>query len=203
MDILILVIIMEKTMENLAKAFIGESQARNRYTIYAKVAKKEGYEQLSEIFINTAENEREHAKWAMRMINGLKEQTGEASEEIIVTVDAPTTLGTTAQNLKATIEGERYEHTEMYPGFADVAEEEGLKDIADRLRAIGRVEEHHEERFNEILKEIEAGTVFKKDEDVEWVCRKCGYVHVGMEPLEKCPSCDHPTEYFQIKCEKF
>lgn len=190
-------------MENLAKAFIGESQARNRYTIYAKIAKKEGYEQLSEIFLNTAENEREHAKWAMRMINGLKEQAGGASEEIIVTVDAPTTLGTTAQNLKATIEGERYEHTEMYPGFADVAEGEGLNDIADRLRAIGRVEEHHEERFKEILKEIEAGTVFKKDEDVEWVCRKCGYVHVGMEPLEKCPSCDHPTEYFQIKCEKF
>ena len=194
---------MEKTMENLAKAFIGESQARNRYTIYAKVAKKEGYEQLSEIFLNTAENEREHAKWAMRMINGLKEKAGEASEEIIVTVDAPTTFGTTVQNLKATIDGEHYENTEMYPEFADLAEEEGLKDIADRLRAIGRVEEHHEERFKEILKKIEADTVFKKDKDVEWVCRKCGYVHVGMEPPEKCPSCDHPTEYFQIKCEKF
>ena len=190
-------------MENLAKAFIGESQARNRYTIYAKVAKKEGYEQLSEIFLNTAENEREHAKWAMRMINGLKEKAGEASEEIIVTVDAPTTFGTTVQNLKATIDGEHYENTEMYPEFADLAEEEGLKDIADRLRAIGRVEEHHEERFKEILKKIEADTVFKKDKDVEWVCRKCGYVHVGMEPPEKCPSCDHPTEYFQIKCEKF
>ena len=192
---------MEKTMENLAKAFIGESQARNRYTLYSKVAKKEGYEQLAEIFLNTAENEREHAKWAMKMINELK--VDGKPEEIIVTVDAPTTFGTTVQNLKATINGEHYENTEMYPEFADLAEEEGLKDIADRLRAIGRVEEHHEERFKEILKEIESGTVFRKDKDVEWVCRKCGYVHVGMEPPEKCPSCDHPTEYFQIKCEKF
>ena len=192
---------MEKTMENLAKAFIGESQARNRYTLYSKVAKKEGYEQLAEIFLNTAENEREHAKWAMKMINELK--VDGKPEEIIVTVDAPTTFGTTVQNLKATIDGEHYENTEMYPEFADLAEEEGLKDIADRLRAIGRVEEHHEERFKEILKEIESGTVFRKDKDVEWVCRKCGYVHVGMEPPEKCPSCDHPTEYFQIKCEKF
>ena len=192
---------MEKTMENLAKAFIGESQARNRYTLYSKVAKKEGYEQLAEIFLNTAENEREHAKWAMKMINELK--VDGKPEEIIVTVDAPTTFGTTVQNLKATIDGEHYENTEMYPEFADLAEEEGLKDIADRLRAIGRVEEHHEERFKEILKKIEADTVFKKDKDVEWVCRKCGYVHVGIEPPEKCPSCDHPTEYFQIKCEKF
>ena len=192
---------MKKTMENLAKAFIGESQARNRYTLYSKVAKKEGYEQLAEIFLNTAENEREHAKWAMKMINELK--VDGKPEEIIVTVDAPTTFGTTVQNLKATIDGEHYENTEMYPEFADLAEEEGLKDIADRLRAIGRVEEHHEERFKEILKEIESGTVFRKDKDVEWVCRKCGYVHVGMEPPEKCPSCDHPTEYFQIKCEKF
>ena len=192
---------MQKTMENLAKAFIGESQARNRYTLYSKVAKKEGYEQLAEIFLNTAENEREHAKWAMKMINELK--VDGKPEEIIVTVDAPTTFGTTDQNLKATIDGEHYENTEMYPEFADLAEEEGLKDIADRLRAIGRVEEHHEERFKEILKKIEADTVFKKDKDVEWVCRKCGYVHVGMEPPEKCPSCDHPTEYFQIKCEKF
>ena len=193
---------MQKTMENLAKAFIGESQARNRYTLYAKVAKKEGYEQLSEIFLNTAENEREHAKWAMRMINSLKNENGEP-EEIIVKVDAPTTLGTTVENLKATIAGENHEYTEMYPEFADVAEEEGLNEIAKRLRAIGNVEEHHEGRFKEILKEIEAGTVFKKDKEVEWVCRKCGYVQSGMEAPEKCPSCDHPTSYFQILCEEY
>ena len=194
---------MKKTVENLAKAFIGESQARNRYTLYAKVAKKEGYEQLSEIFLNTAENEREHAKWSMRMINGLKEETDEALDEIVVDADVPTTLGTTVENLKATIEGEHYENSEMYPEFADVAEEEGLKDIADRLRAIGRVEEHHEERFRRLLKEVEAGTVFKKDREVKWVCRKCGYIHEGKEPPEKCPSCDHPPEYFQIKCEEY
>lgn len=194
---------MKKTVENLAKAFIGESQARNRYTIYAKTAKKEGYEQLSEIWLNTAENEREHAKWAMRMINTLKEETDEDLSEIVVEAGAPTITGDTIENLKASIEGETYEYTEMYPEFADVAEEEGYKDIAERLRAIGRVEEHHEERFSRILKEVEAGTVFKKTSAVKWVCRKCGYVHEGTEPPEKCPSCDHPTEYFEILCEEF
>lgn len=189
-------------MENLAKAFIGESQARNRYTLYAKVAKKEGYEQLSEIFLNTAENEREHAKWAMKMINGLKDAV-EVPEEIIVEADTPTTFGTTVENLKGTIAGEHHEYTEMYPQFADIAEEEGLKEISDRLRAIGKVEEHHEERFKKMLDQIESGTVFKKDKEVDWICRKCGYVHRGMEPLEKCPSCDHPTKYFQIKCEEY
>ncbi len=194
---------MRKTVENLAKAFIGESQARNRYTLYAKVAKKEGYEQLSEIWLNTAENEREHAKWAMRMINSLKEEADEDLSEITVEADAPTILGDTVDNLKASIEGETYEYTEMYPEFADAAEEEGYEDIAERLRAIGRVEEHHEERFTRILREVEAGTVFKKDSSVKWVCRKCGYIHEGTEPPEKCPSCDHPTEYFEILCEEF
>lgn len=194
---------MKKTVENLAKAFIGESQARNRYTLYAKVAKKEGYEQLSEIWLNTAENEREHAKWAMRMINSLKEEADEDLSEITVEADAPTILGDTVDNLKASIEGEHYENTQMYPEFADAAEEEGYEDIAERLRAIGRVEEHHEERFTRILKEVEAGTVFKKDSSVKWVCRKCGYIHEGTEPPEKCPSCDHPTEYFEILCEEF
>ena len=193
---------MKKTMENLAKAFIGESQARNRYTMYSKVAKKEGYEQLSEIFLKTAENEREHAKWAMRMINGLKEN-GEVPETIIVEADAPTTLGTTIENLIATIIGENEEHTRMYPKFADTADKEGLTDIATRLRAIGLVEKHHEQRFTIILEAIEEGKVFKKDKEVEWLCKVCGYVHVGKEPPEKCPSCDHPTKYFQIKCEEY
>ena len=193
---------MEKTMENLAKAFIGESQARNRYTMYSKVAKKEGYEQLSEIFLKTAENEREHAKWAMRMINGLKENE-EVPESIIVEVDAPTTLGTTVENLIATIIGENEEHTRMYPEFADTADKEGLTDIATRLRAIGHVEKHHEERFTKILETIEENKVFKKDKEVKWLCRVCGYVHIGKEPPEKCPSCEHPTKHFQIKCEEY
>lgn len=193
---------MKKTMENLAKAFIGESQARNRYTMYSKVAKKEGYEQLSEIFLKTAENEREHAKWALRMINGLKEN-GEVPEAIIVEADVPTNLGTTVENLIVTIIGENEEHTRMYPEFADTADKEGLNDIATRLRAIGLVEKHHEERFTKILEVIEEGKVFKKDTEVEWLCRVCGYVHIGKEPPEKCPSCDHPTKYFQIKCEEY
>ena len=195
---------MKKTMENLAKASIGESQARNRYTLYSKVAKKEGYVQLSDIFLVTAENEREHAKWLMKMINELKEETGEASEEIIVGEAAsPTVYGTTVDNLKSAIAGEHYENSEMYPGFANTAQDEGLIDIAERLRSIAHAEEHHEERYKKILAQIEAGTVFEKDKEVEWVCRKCGYVHVGMAPPEECPSCDHPTEYFEIKCEEY
>ena len=150
----------------------------------------------------TAENEREHAKWAMRMINGLKEN-GEVPEAIIVEADAPTTLGTTIENLIVTIIGENEEHTRMYPKFADTADKEGLTDIATRLRAIGLVEKHHEERFTKILETIEENKVFKKDKEVEWVCRVCGYVHIGMEPPKKCPSCDHPTKHFQIKCEEY
>lgn len=193
---------MEKTKKNLAKAFIGESQARNRYTMYSKIAKKEGYEQLSEIFIKTADNEREHAKWAMRMINSLKHED-ESFETIIVEAETPTTLGTTEENLIATIEGEHEEHTKMYPEFAATAEKEGLDNISKRLKAIGNVEKHHEEQFIEILEIIKINKVFKKDQEEKWVCRICGYVHVGTEPPKECPSCDHGTKYFQIKCEKY
>lgn len=187
------------TKENLMNAFIGESQARNRYTIYAKAAKKEGYEQISEQFLLTAENEREHAKWLYRMLGNI----GINNEEITLTTGGPVSLGSTAKNLKAAIEGENYEHTEMYPAFADEAEKEGYSDVAKRLRAIADAEKHHEERYKKLLKEVEAGTVFKKKEKVQWVCRKCGYVHEGEEPPEKCPSCDHPANYFEIKCEKY
>jgi rubrerythrin len=194
---------MKKTIENLTKAFIGESQARNRYTFYAKIAQKDGYEQISEIFLITADNEREHAKWLFRLINQLKKESSENLDEIVVEAAAPTTLGTTVENLKAAIAGEHYENTEMYPEFAKVAEEEGYSDIAKRLRAISKAEEHHEERYRKLLKEIEEGTVFKKSEDTFWVCRKCGYIHYGLEPPEKCPSCDHPARYFQLKCEEY
>ena len=158
---------MKKTMENLAKAFIGESQARNRYTMYSKVAKKEGYVQLANIFLITAENEREHAKWLMKMINGLKKESKEDIDEIQVEAAAPTIYGNTVENLKAAIAGEHYENSEMYPGFADVAEEEGLLDISDRLLSIAHAETHHEDRYTKILEQIEAGTLWKKDEDVE------------------------------------
>ena len=187
------------TKENLMAAFIGESQARNRYTMYAKTAKKEGYVQLSELFLLTAENEREHAKWLYRMLGNI----GVENEEITLTAGGPVSLGTTAENLKAAIAGENYEYTEMYPGFADEAEKEGYSDVAKRLRAIADAENHHEERYKKLLKEVESGTVFKKEEKVKWVCRKCGYVHEGEEPPEKCPSCDHPPNYFEIKCEKY
>ena len=194
---------MKKTLENLSKAFIGESQARNRYTLYSKTAKKEGYEQLADIFLVTADNEREHAKWLFRLIQELKEDSGEDLEALTVEAEAPLVLGTTADNLIAAIAGEHYEYSEMYPEFADMAEEEGLEDIAVRLRAIGRAEEHHEERYKKLLGEVEAGTMFKKDEEVKWLCRKCGYVHTGMEPPEKCPACDHPTKYYEMLCEQY
>lgn len=194
---------MEKTIQNLTKAFIGESQARNRYTFYAKVAKKEGYEQLAELFELTADNEREHAKWLFRMINDLKTKSDQDHSEIIVEAAAPTAFGTTADNLKGAIAGERYEHDEMYPSFADVADEEGLPDVANRLRAIAKAEKHHQERYEKLLAQVEGGSMFKKDEETTWVCRKCGYVHDGNEPPEKCPSCNHPPSYFELKCETY
>lgn len=194
---------MKETIKNLAKAFIGESQARNRYTMYAKIAFKEGYDQISELFLLTAENEREHASWLMKLINQLKGKTSENLDEIKVDAGMPTILSSTADNLKAAIAGENYEYTSMYPEFANLAEKEGLKEIADRLRAIAKAESHHEERYKKLLAEVEKKTVFKKEKKVYWLCRKCGYIHEGTEPPTKCPSCDHPTNYFQLKCEEY
>ncbi len=194
---------MKQTIENLAKAFIGESQARNRYSFYAKIAKKEGYEQIAEIFEVTADNEREHAKWLLRLLNELKKKSDEELKEINVEAAVPTTLGTTAENLKSAIEGEHYEHTEMYPEFADIAEQEGLPEIAARLRAIAVAEKHHKERFQKLLEEIEKDSVFKKEEKVYWICRKCGYVHSGERAPETCPSCSHPKNYFERMCETY
>ena len=194
---------MKATIENLVKAFIGESQARNRYTIYSKVARKEGFEQISEIFLITAENEKEHAETLFNLIMELKRRSGEELSEIKVEAVAPLVLGNTAENLKAAISGENYEHTRMYPEFADVAEREGLPEVAARLRAIAKAEEHHEERYRKLLREVESNSVFRKDQEVWWVCRECGYVHYGTEPPEVCPSCGHPKGYFQIKCEEY
>ncbi len=195
---------MVKTAINLAKAFIGESQARNRYTFYSKVAREEGFEQIAEIFTITAENEKEHAKWDFKMLKEVLSKTGENLSELIVDkASVPLVLGSTAENLKAAIEGEHYENTVMYPEFADIAESEGFPEIARRLRSIGKAEAHHEERYGKILKEVEAGTVFKKNNEVFWVCRECGYVHYGKEPPEKCPSCDHPKSFYQVMCEEY
>ncbi len=194
---------MEKTLQNLVKAFIGESQARNRYTMYAKTAKKEGYEQIAAIFLETAEQEREHAKQLYKMINQLAQQLGQKPEEIMVEAAAPIALGDTATNLQAAINGENYENTTMYPEFARTAEEEGLPETAARLRAIAIAEKHHEERYKKLLELVEDGRFFEREQEVEWVCRKCGYVHKGTRPPQKCPSCDHPTSYFQKKCEDY
>ncbi len=194
---------MQETIVNLAKAFVGESQARNRYTFYAKTARREGFEQIAEVFLITAENEREHASVLFKLINELIGKSGGKLEELKVEATVPTTLGSTTENLKAAIAGENYEHTKMYPEFAAAAEREGLHEIAIRLRAIAVAEQHHEERFRKLLKEVEGDTVFKKDKAVWWVCRECGYVHFGREPPEKCPSCDHEKSFYQVKCEEY
>ncbi|MBS7248176.1 MAG: rubrerythrin family protein [Candidatus Jordarchaeales archaeon] len=194
---------MKATLEALVKAFIGESQARNRYSFYAKKAKEEGYEQIAEVFLITAENEREHASNLFKLINELRRKSGGKPEEIVVEASAPLILGSTAENLKAAIAGENYEYTKMYPEFANIAEKEGFAEIAKKLRAIAKAEQHHEERYRKILAQVEAGTVFKKDKEVWWVCRECGYVHYGKEPPEECPSCGHKRSYFQLKCEEY
>lgn len=195
---------MQKTIENLTKAFIGESQARNRYTFYAKVAQKEGYQLVGGIFLETAEQEKTHAKRLFEHIQELKEKIGDESlSEIKVEAAAPTVYGTTIENLKAAISGEHYETSEMYPGFADVAEEEGLDEIAKRLRSIAKAEAHHEDRYKKLLAHVENGDMFKRDNESYWVCRECGYVHYGNEAPEKCPSCDHSRDYYQVRCEEY
>jgi len=191
---------MKKTLQNLTKAFIGESQARNRYTFYAKIARSEGFEQIAGVFSQTADQEKEHAKRLFEHISQLK---GKKHQEIVVKIAAPTTFATTKDNLKAAIAGENYEHTKMYPEFAKTAAYEGYKKIASRLSAIAIAEKHHEERYKKLLQQLEKKTVFKKNKPVWWVCRECGYVHFGKTPPTKCPSCDHPTSFYQIKCEEY
>ena len=194
---------MEKTLKNLSKAFIGESQARNRYSLYSKQAKKDGYPQLAMIFLETAENERQHAKWLFRLIQELKEKMGENPDEIEVEAEVPLTLGTTVDNLKAAIAGEHYENSEMYPEFAKLAREEGLADVSRRLNSIGHAEVHHEQRYTQLLEQVEAGTMYQKKEPVEWTCIKCGYTSNGKQPPEKCPACDHAANYFMIRSEQY
>jgi len=193
---------MEQTIKNLAKAFIGESQARNRYKFYASVAKKEGFEQIAAIFLETADQEKEHANQLFMMIQELKEEGG-SLEKVGLEVEVPTDFGDTATCLRAAISGENYEHSQMYPEFSRQAEQDNLQEVALRLKAIAQAEAHHEERYKKLLENVEAGTVFKRDEDVWWVCRECGYQHFGKEAPEVCPSCDHPRAYYQLKCEQF
>jgi len=190
---------MKQTLQNLTKAFIGESQARNRYTYYAKIAREEGYEQIAEIFELTANQEKQHAKNLFTLVSRLNP----SGQQVSVEAEAPTVFGTTAENLKAAISGENFEQTKMYPGFADLAESEGHQDIANRLRSIAKAEEHHEERYQKLLNEVKAGTVFKKETEVVWICRECGYPHLGPTPPANCPSCDHSSAFFQLKNEEY
>jgi rubrerythrin len=178
-----------ETEKNLLKAFAGESQARNRYTYFAKVAKKEGYIQLSNLFTETAENERNHAKQFFKHLEG-------GMVEIVAAYPAGK-IGTTLENLRAAAAGEKEEYTILYPGFAEVAKEEGFPKVAATFRMISRVEERHEARYLYYADQVEKGTVFTRDEPVRWKCNKCGYVHEGTSPPEICPACKHPTGYFE------
>lgn len=187
-----------RTAENLMKAFAGEGQARNRYSYYASQAKKDGYVQMSNIFLETAENEKEHAK---RFFKFLKEDLdGEAVE---ITAAYPVALSDTRSNLLAAANGENEEANELYPEFARVAEEEGFSKVAYVFREIAEAEERHEARFRKLLENIELDRVFKRDEVVEWKCNNCGYVHTGKEAPGVCPACDHAQEHFEIFKETY
>lgn len=194
---------MQKTLENLSKAFMGESQARNRYTFYAKVARKEGYEQIAAIFEETANQEKEHAKKLFEHIQSVKEKVGAEGDAVKVEAEAPNAYGDTASNLKAAAAGENYEYSDMYPSFAKVAEEEGLPEVAARMRSIAKAEIHHEERYLKLAEQLDKGTLFKKDEPVKWVCMECGYEHEGTEPPEVCPACEHAKAFYILKCENY
>ena len=171
-----------QTEKNLEAAFAGESQARNKYTYFASVAKKEGYEQISAIFLRTANNEKEHAKMWFKELAG---------------------IGDTAANLTAAAEGENFEWTDMYEDFAKTAEEEGFKDLAEKFRAVAAIEKTHEERYRALLKNVETAKVFEKSEVKVWECRNCGHIVVGTKAPEVCPVCAHPQSYFEIHAENY
>ena len=171
-----------KTEKNLMTAFAGESEARNKYTYFASVAKKEGYEQISAIFLKTAENEKEHAKMWFKALGGLND---------------------TAKNLLAAAEGENYEWTDMYATFAKEAEEEGFTALAEKFRRVGEIEKHHEERYRALLSNVEMQKVFEKSEQTMWECRNCGHLVMGKKAPEVCPVCAHPKSYFEVRAENY
>jgi rubrerythrin len=185
-----------KTEKNVLLSFAGESQARNRYTYFASQAKKDGYEQIAAIFLDTADNEKEHAKVFFKLLQG-----GEPLE--ITGAFPPGIIGDTKANLKEAADGEMFENTTLYPGFAGVAEGEGFSEIASTFRLISTVEKGHEKRYRMLLKNVEEGTVFKKNEKVFWRCRNCGFIHEGTEALEECPACQHPRAYFELLGENY
>ncbi len=171
-----------QTEKNLQAAFAGESQARNKYTYFASVAKKQGYEQIAALFLKTAENEKEHAKLWFKELSG---------------------IGDTAENLLSAAEGENYEWTDMYEEFAKTAEEEGFTELAKRFRLVAAVEKHHEERYRALLHNVESKKVFEKSEVKVWECRNCGHIVVGTKAPEVCPTCNHPQSYFEVHAENY
>ena len=171
-----------QTEKNLMAAFSGESEARNKYTYFASVAKKEGYEQISALFLKTADNEKEHAKMWFKELDGLSD---------------------TANNLKAAAAGENYEWTDMYAGFAETAEKEGFPELAHKFRLVAAIEKHHEERYRALLNNVEMAEVFKKSEVKVWECRNCGHIVVGTDAPQICPTCAHPQSYFEIHAENY
>ena len=173
-----------KTYQNLMTAFAGESQARNKYTYFASAAKKEGYEQIAAIFEETANNEKEHAKMWFKLLND-------------------GAVPSTKENLKAAAEGENYEWTDMYDSFAKKAEEEGFKEIANKFRLVAAIEKEHEERYLKLLNNIASERVFDKEDTTVWVCRNCGYVHVGKTAPKVCPACNHPQAYFEMRSTNY
>jgi len=185
----------KQTEKNILTAFAGESQARNRYTYFASKAKKEGYVQISNIFQETADNEKEHAKRLFKFLEG-----GET--EISASFPAGV-IGSTAENLRASAAGENHEHTTMYPEFARIAEEEGFPEIAEVMRSIAVAEKQHERRYLDLLENIENSQVFKKDKIVRWKCNNCGYIHEGEEAPEECPACAHPQAHFELLGENY
>jgi rubrerythrin len=184
-----------KTEQNLLKAFAGESQARNRYTYFASVAKKEGLEQIAAMFEETALNEKEHAKRFFNFLEG-------GMVEITAMYPAGI-ISSTLDNLKAAADGEHEEWTLLYPEFAKIAEEEGFKDVAMAFKMIAKVEKAHEERYRKLYENLESGKVFKKDGKVIWKCRNCGFLHEGTVAPQQCPACQHPQSYFEIKEENY
>ncbi len=171
-----------RTEQNLRDAFAGESQARNKYTYFASKAKKEGYEQIASLFLETADNEKEHAKIWFKLLDG---------------------IGTTAENLLAAAEGENFEWTDMYARFAREAREEGFEDIAKLFEGVGAIEKEHEERYRKLLSNVQGGLVFSKDGDMIWQCRNCGHIVVGKQAPEVCPVCAHPKAYFEVKAQNY
>jgi len=184
-----------KTEKNLLAAFAGESQARNRYAYFASAARKEGYEQISAIFLETAENEKEHAKLFFNLLKG-------GDVEIIAAYPAGV-IGNTADNLKAAAAGENLEWTKLYQDFADVARKEGFTEVYETFTNVAKVEKFHEARYISLLKNVKEGKVFKKDSSVKWHCRNCGYVFEGKEVPDKCPVCKHPRAHFEILAENY